>query len=90
MHPDWLVPDWSAAGAGAVMTTRRGGFSAPPYDRMNLRASIGDDEEAVRRNQSLFAQSIGVQPVWLDQVHGANVVRLSAADARPDAPVHRA
>jgi len=90
MHPDWLVPGWNAPGIGAVMTSRRGGFSAPPYDSMNLRAGIGDNDEAVRRNQALFAQVIGATPVYLDQVHGARVARLSAADAAPDAPVHQA
>jgi YfiH family protein len=90
MHPDWLVPAWNPPGVGAVMTTRRGGFSAAPYDSMNLRAGIGDDDVAVQRNQALFAQVIGAAPVWLNQVHGARVVRLTAADAAPDAPVHEA
>src|SRR5207237_9360486 len=90
MHPDWLVPAWSAPGVGAVMTTRRGGFSAAPYDSMNLRGGIGDDDEAVQRNQALFAQVTGATPVWLKQVHGARVVRPAAADARPDAPLHEA
>jgi hypothetical protein len=90
MHPDWLVPAWGAAGADAVMTTRRGGFSAAPYDSMNLRAGIGDDDAAVRRNQALFAQLIGVRPVWLEQVHGADVVHVGASDARPEARAQRA
>ena len=90
MHPDWLVPTWNAPGVGAVMTTRRGGFSVAPYDSMNLRAGIGDDDRAVRRNQALLTQVIGASPVWLDQVHGARVVRLTAADARPGAPLHEA
>jgi len=90
MHPDWLVPDWAAAGVGAVMTTRRGGFSAPPFDSMNLRGGLGDDAQAVERNQALFAGSIGAAPVYLNQVHGAAVVRVGAADARPDVLRHEA
>src|SRR2546423_592993 len=90
MHPDWLVPTWNAPGVGAVMTTRRGGFSAAPFDSMNLRAGLGDDEKAVQRNQALFAQVIGATPVYLKQSHGANVVRLVPADAKSDAPVHEA
>ena len=50
MHPDWLVPDWSAPGTGAVMTTRRGGFSAAPFDSMNIRDGIGDDPAMVCRS----------------------------------------
>jgi len=90
MHPDWLVPDWSAPGTGAVMTTRRGGFSAAPFDSMNIRDGIGDDPAAVRSNQRLLAEAIGATPVYLNQVHGVQVVRLSIADVRPDAPVHEA
>ena len=90
MHPDWLVPDWKAPGVGAVMTTRRGGFSQAPFDSMNLRGGLGDDERAVRSNQRLLADAIGTTPVYLNQVHGARVVRLTAADAAPDAPVHEA
>ena len=90
MHPDWLAPDWDAPGTGAVMTTRRGGFSEPPFDSMNLRDGLGDDPQCVQRNQTLFASSIGAAPVFLRQVHGVKVVRLSTADAAPDAPVHEA
>lgn len=90
MHPDWLVPDWVAPSVGAVMTTRRGGFSSAPFDSMNLRPGLGDSDEAVRRNQALLARVIGAMPVYLDQVHGAHVVRLTAADTQPSAPVRQA
>jgi len=90
MHPDWLIPDWPARHVGAVMTTRRGGFSQPPYDSMNLREGIGDDEQAVYSNQRLLAETIGATPVYLNQVHGAQVVRLTPMDLLPGAPVHEA
>ena len=87
MNPDWLVPDWDASGVGAVMTTRRGGFSVAPYDSMNLGGNTGDNPMAVLRNRLLFTESIGATPVYLNQVHGATVVRLVAADAHPDVPL---
>lgn len=90
MHPDWLVPGWNARGVGAVMTTRRGGFSSAPFDSMNLRQGIGDDEKAVGSNLRLLAEAVGRTPVYLNQVHGAKVVRLTAADAAPGAVVHEA
>jgi len=90
MHPDWLVPDWNAQGVGAVMTTRRGGLSVPPFDSMNIRHGIGDDPDAVRANQRLLADAIGVVPVYLDQVHGVKVARLARADGVAGAPVHQA
>ncbi|HEV7914033.1 MAG TPA: peptidoglycan editing factor PgeF [Albitalea sp.] len=90
MHPDWLVPDWTVRGVGGVMTSRRGGFSAPPFDSMNVRRGLGDDDEAVRRNQALLARIIGATPVYLNQLHGARVARLTAADTRSGAVVHDA
>lgn len=76
-HPDWLRPDWDAPGVGALMSTRAGGVSEGPFAAMNIRAGLGDDPLAVVRNQALFASEIGARPVWLDQVHGRHVVRLS-------------
>ena len=89
-HPDWLTPEWPLPGVGALMTTRAGGISAAPFDRLNLRAAVGDDPVAVAHNQRVVAEAIGAAPVWLNQVHGCGVVRLTAADARPDAAMHEA
>ena len=86
----WLRPDIPFTGAYAVMTTRAGGTSATPFDSMNLGAATGDEADAVRRNRRVLAEAIGASPVFLKQVHGARVARLSTADAAPDAPVHEA
>ena len=90
MHPDWLVPRWPAEGVGAVMTTRRGGVSQPPFDSMNVRDGLGDDPAAVAANQRFLEQAVGAKPVYLNQVHGTKAVRLTAADAQDGAPVHEA
>jgi YfiH family protein len=90
MHPDWLRPEWQIPGIGALMTTRRGGVSAAPFDSLNLRDGLGDDPLKVQRNRAILREAIGAPPVYLDQVHGARVVRLRAADALPGAPLHRA
>ena len=90
---DALRPDWPApAGITALMSTRAGGVSAAPFDSLNLRPpELGgdavDDPEAVRENQRRFAQALGAQPVWLNQVHGSGVVRLSADHLRPGQPL---
>jgi YfiH family protein len=86
---EWLVPEWPVAGIGALMTTRQGGSSAAPFDSLNLKPGIGDDDAAVARNQARFTEALGgARPVWLRQVHGARVVRLTAADL--GAPMHDA
>ena len=88
--PDWLVPEWNAPGVGAVMTTRAGGISAAPFDSLNLRVGLGDDAAAVAENQRRLRDAIGGTPVWLKQVHGATVVPLTSASARPDAAAQSA
>jgi hypothetical protein len=94
MALELLRPDWAAPGnVSAVMSTRRGGVSAAPFDSLNLRpVGLRDDavdaEAAVRENQRRFAEALGAQPVWLDQVHGTGVVELATlegADALPRA-----
>ena len=89
-HADWLRPGWHAPGNGALMTTRLGGVSQGPFQSLNLRDGLGDDPQAVRRNKALLHNAIGAQPVFLNQVHGAQVVRLVEADCAADAPVHTA
>jgi polyphenol oxidase len=90
MQSDWLIPEPLAPRVGAVMTAREGGVSAAPFNWLNLGSAAGDDQAAVRANRERFAAAIGATPVFLKQVHGARVVRLSAIDASPGAPVHEA
>lgn len=80
MHHDWIVPDWPApAGVHAVCTTRSGGVSGAPYDGLNLGDHVGDDPAHVAANRAIYARAIGARPVFLNQVHGAYVVRLDAS-----------
>jgi polyphenol oxidase len=90
MRADWLLPQWRAEAVGAVMTTRVGGISRAPFDSMNIRFAVGDDPAAVVHNRELLASTIGALPVYLNQVHGAAVVRLRRRDAVADAPIHAA
>jgi polyphenol oxidase len=79
----------------ALMTTRRGGVSAAPFESLNLRfphagESDGDDPVAVGRNHERLGACLSAGPVWLNQVHGAQVVRLGPQDALPQARRHTA
>ncbi|MFE0186107.1 peptidoglycan editing factor PgeF [Streptomyces olivaceus] len=78
-------------GAHFGFTDRWGGVSAVPYEELNLGGAVGDDPGAVTANRELAAKSLGVDParvVWMNQVHGADVV---VADAPwGDRPVPRA
>lgn len=81
----FLRPAWPAAlGAAGLMSTRAGGVSVAPFDTMNLRLpherdDALDDTEAVRENRHRYAAACGAQPVYLHQVHGVRVVRLTQA-----------
>lgn len=91
---DWLRPSWGGAvtSVKAVMTTRcapgseaahasRAQSSAPPpspYGDFNLGDHVGDAPEAVAAHRLALADALQARPVWLQQVHGARVVRLSS------------
>lgn len=88
-----LTPDWPApASVGALMSTRAGGVSAAPFGSCNLGIAVGDDPAAVAQNRARLAAATGGVPVWLRQVHGTRVLRLTSdnACAVPDAPPHEA
>ncbi len=77
---DWLIPDWPApANVRAVCTTRAGGVSAAPYNSLNLGDHVGDDPAHVADNRLIFQQTLGAKPVFLNQVHGTQVLQLGAA-----------
>jgi hypothetical protein len=75
MPTDWLLPDWPApAHVRALMTTRAGGVSRPPYASLNPAGHVGDDPGAVAENRRRLRQYLPADPVWLNQVHGNCVV----------------
>lgn len=79
IYPDWPAPD----NVKAVMTTRHGGASLPPFDGLNLGEHVDDDPELVQRNRDqLFVDlSLPKQPAWLTQVHGVHVAECSTAQS---------
>ena len=80
MAPDLLHPAWSAPrGVRAAMSLRGGGVSAAPFGSLNLSFGVGDDAAAVAENRARFAAALGAPPVWMRQVHGTQVLRLTAA-----------
>lgn len=85
-------PERWPAGTAALMTTRAGGVSAGPFDSLNLRVQSDDVEHCigVAENRRRFAATLGAAPVFLEQVHGARVVRLTERHLRPDAAVEQA
>jgi YfiH family protein len=80
LNPDWLIPDWPAPpGVRAVFSTRQGGVSVAPWDSMNLGDHVGDAPAQVAANRHTLAQALGARPVFLQQVHGTQVLALNGA-----------
>lgn len=86
-----IVPDWPApACVQARVTTKLGGVSAAPFGSFNPADHVGDDRHAVAANRALLRAQLPSGPVWLDQVHGSEVVDADRiAGARADASVAR-
>lgn len=80
LHAGWPAP----RGVHALTTLRHGaGVSEAPFDRFNLgnhRSAAGDDPGAVARNRALLVTlaALPSPPVWLRQVHGVDVARVTA------------
>ena len=78
-----IVPQWPLPkGVAACSSTRIGGVSLPPYDSLNLGAHCGDNPDHVEENRKrLFAAgNLPSKPVWLEQVHGKDVLKLTGVD----------
>ncbi|TVO55349.1 peptidoglycan editing factor PgeF [Denitromonas halophila] len=72
---DLLIPAWPAPPrVKALMTTRAGGVSAGCFSSLNLGDHVGDDPLAVAENRRVIARELPSNPIWLNQVHGAQCV----------------
>lgn len=97
---DWIVPRWSASTrVHAFATTRNGGTSTGACASLDLgSASLAsvkpDAAAAIVANRRRAQAFLPTSPVWLEQVHGADVVSIGAVPPaslpRADAAVTRA
>ena len=79
--PQWLTPDWPApVQVHSLSTLRTGGVSTGDFQSLNLAMHVDDDPEAVieNRRRLIAAAHLPGEPLWLNQVHGIDVI---AADA---------
>jgi YfiH family protein len=85
----WLEAD--LGGARAAFSTRIGGISEPPFDRLNLGILTDDDPEAVAENRRRLAAALGLDPeqvVFALQVHGTRLIRQPSSEQLPEADGH--
>lgn len=80
----FIIPSWPApANVKSLQTTRVGGKSVAPYDSLNLGGHVGDEPLTVAANRQLLNQYVPSEPLWLNQVHGLEVVNAHEADCLP-------
>lgn len=93
MSLDWVLPDWRApARVRALSTRRNGGISHGRFASLNLATHVGDEAAAVDENRRRLCTAAGLpaQPIWLHQVHGAEVEDLDRPNpASAGAPTGR-
>jgi YfiH family protein len=70
IHPKWPAP----SNVKALQTTRGGGVSTGAFASLNMGAHVGDDPIAVAKNRQLLSSYLPSEPVWVNQVHGVNVI----------------
>lgn len=69
-----------------MVTDRRGGASTGDFDSFNLGDHVGDAPAAVATNRARLARRLGLPAtdiVWMDQVHGTRIARVSRATGGP-------
>ena len=69
-----------------MITNRHGGFSQPPFDGLNLGLHVGDDPATVQKNRDALKAVVPNEPIWLNQVHGTQVIDADNANACLDVP----
>jgi YfiH family protein len=75
IEPQWPIPK----NVKAFSTTRLGGVSSGRYDSLNLGDHVDDLPQNVSQNRRLLkdAGRLPQEPVWLQQVHGTEVIDLN-------------
>lgn len=83
---EFIEPNWPApTHVKALQTTRTGGVSLPPFDSLNLGAHVNDDPLAVAKNRQLLSPYLPTEPVWINQVHGVDVIDAAISTCVQDA-----
>ena len=81
---DVITPAWPApANVVARQTTRHGGISIAPYTSLNFGLHVGDEAAVVEANRDTLRAALDLPnaPVWLEQVHGTQVLTLPSNSA---------
>lgn len=77
IRPDWPAQSWIRA----YSSTRDGGYSQGVYDGLNLGGHVGDEPVLVAKNRAVLSDELALpgEPLWLEQVHGCELVETTSA-----------
>jgi YfiH family protein len=85
---NFIKLDWDAPPQiHALMSTRLGGVSQPPYDTFNLAEHVGDKPEYVAHNRRLLRAHLPSEPLWLKQIHSSIVSIPTLRTNQPNLPI---
>ena len=85
-HPaNWPAPKHIKA----LTTTVDGGVSQGVYQSLNLGLHVEDEAALVTKNRALLKQQLNLpnSPVWLNQVHGTDIVELTGQQSTSEQPL---
>ena len=87
-HPDEFATVFASRSSWLSLTQQDINPSTPPesprqqrrtpYDSLNFGSHVGDEHAAVLRNRQHLVQDLQLpnEPVWLDQVHGKDLLQI--------------
>ena len=81
--PNWPVPD----SVGSAISLRCGGVSNGQYSSNNMALHVGDSVVNTQTNRAALVKRLNLTgtPVWLEQVHGTDVIYAPNAKDMPQA-----
>lgn len=83
---NFIQPQWPApANVKALQSTRMGGVSIAHFASLNFGAHVGDDPIAVAENRQLLSAYLPTEPVWVNQVHGVDVIDAAVSSCLQNA-----
>jgi YfiH family protein len=83
---DLIIPNWPApSNVHALQSTRNSGYSTAPYHSLNFGNHVKDNPMHVAQNRQLLSQILPSEPVWLNQVHGIEIVDAANTNCLPNA-----
>lgn len=85
---NWIKPDWPLPPhVKAATTLRSGGVSIGGYASLNPASHVDDNPVHVETNRQRIGDMLDLpaEPVWLQQVHGVQVVKADQVHNLPEA-----